>query len=546
MYRASSLMLCGSRSALPIQLRASEYSQRLDIEWHRTVSGLPLLGPWYLRRNMSPSTALDVSNAVAFEDGAEFRMAPLRPRALRFIPYPQRGVFWGFISSLFNVPSSLFGAGVSLVCHTTAGKPVKAVLRCSGYLLLTTVGTPVLFFLSVWNAFFGFVTSSLAPGRYCFDDHKGYYAHRSTYSQPDLQARIRQLIMYGELSFRLLSSTRDSTRSTFQSQNGQIGEAHYQTLGLSRNASQREIDDRFKQLKSAFPPERDAHKHQEICVAYQTIGNATTRKLYDVGGDGAVQTTGRNALFTGFCNPRTPVYRNSVRESIGGPLFHAWFTGDLYFTHYQTTALDRAVLSRMDMMLLHFYRIAAVSATLEKEIIVHFDGKDEDTFFLRCQNFVRKYLVTAPLGPEMSYMLGRMYVATAKGILRPYSFDRFLHRQLMFNHYVGLLKLGRLQWAAHRRGDTKEMNLHSLTAQIDMLDTDLVLIGRGTVHYVVSLQPSKTERMRRARAFLILGRTMQAQGKPWIPEEVDQAELFTTMNSAAKRWKSVKLSTIKF
>jgi len=78
---------------------------------------------------------------------------------------------------------------------------------------------------------------------------------------------------------------------------------YYSTLGVSRNASQDEIKRAYRKLARTYHPDvagpDAADKFKDVTVAYEVLSNEEKRKLYDVGGEAAVNGQGGFGGFGG-------------------------------------------------------------------------------------------------------------------------------------------------------------------------------------------------------------------------------------------------------
>lgn len=84
-------------------------------------------------------------------------------------------------------------------------------------------------------------------------------------------------------AFGHTSSCRFFSRSTASLKN------HYDTLGISRTASQADIKSAYYKLSMTYHPDKNkgsdsaAQKFREIAAAYEVLGNQRLRSLYDKG-----------------------------------------------------------------------------------------------------------------------------------------------------------------------------------------------------------------------------------------------------------------------
>lgn len=90
---------------------------------------------------------------------------------------------------------------------------------------------------------------------------------------------------------------------------------YYQTLGVSRNASEQEIKSAYRKLAMKYHPDKggDAAKFQEINEAYATLGDAQKRAAYD---NPSPQFNGNSFQFD-FGDSFPPGFENIFRP--GGP-----------------------------------------------------------------------------------------------------------------------------------------------------------------------------------------------------------------------------------
>jgi molecular chaperone DnaJ len=99
---------------------------------------------------------------------------------------------------------------------------------------------------------------------------------------------------------------------------------YYQILGVARSASREEIRKAYRKLARTYHPDvkpgdKNAEEtFKEISLAYEVLGDADKRKLYD--------EFGSDGLAAGFDADRARAYRNGQSASAGGFEFHP---GDL-------------------------------------------------------------------------------------------------------------------------------------------------------------------------------------------------------------------------
>jgi molecular chaperone DnaJ len=95
---------------------------------------------------------------------------------------------------------------------------------------------------------------------------------------------------------------------------------YYQILGVARSANREEIRKAYRKLARTYHPDvkpgdKNAEEmFKEISLAYEVLGDADKRKLYD--------EFGSDGLATGFDADRARAYRNGQSASAGGFEFH--------------------------------------------------------------------------------------------------------------------------------------------------------------------------------------------------------------------------------
>ncbi|KNH06412.1 chaperone protein DNAJ [Perkinsela sp. CCAP 1560/4] len=528
------------RLLIPLRLRLEDFSHRLDVEWDQMLHGIPM-GSDKLRtflrtyENGLSSFSRDISDY----DNSLFRRAPIHPW-LRINSTPQRQFCWGCLVAFKNFWNAIFLSLASLICFFVSEAYWKAIFRPCGYIIFASVVNPLLLLWSGFNTWHASENSLRSTSIRFFDPFKGIWTTRDTYSNRELQMMKSNIHTQGRLFFLLRQSASSSNQGNL------VGLAHYETLGLQRNANSKEIGEAYKRLKQTYSFGGKSSRIFDINEAFAVLGDPEKRKLYDEGGEGAVVTRGTNPLFLGFCNPYSSAHRKDLREFIGGPLITTWFTGDPYFGHMQLRNLDRIQISASEFEMLLFIRAGHVCDSLYHRVLKHSLDMEEHAFVKVSAAFVRRYILTSPLGAYIAFMLGEIYIACANDFLK----GRWFRSNAKELFYLQMMKAGVRMWQqfqAYRAGNQSTMGKNTLLLQLDALEVDIC----HTIHTAVNrlfIQISDIEQRKCiARALNILGTAMRSNGRKWDDiAELNINDLRTQMNSQAAHWRRVDLSTISF
>ena len=528
------------RSVIPFRFRLIDFSQRLDVEWNEMLRSLPA-SFCFMRKvfTYEDHNLSDLRRSAEDLNTSMYRMAPVHPW-LRINLRPQRHILWGLFVALKNAVNCMVLLSASIVCHAASKSFHKCFTRSAAYVSILHAINVVVLCHSAKNTLWAVQDGVSATSRLFFDPYRGLWVNQDLYSNKELQQLKTHIHSLGNLYFQIRQLNSGEKLSNL------IGIKHYETLELSRMASQTEIDEAFIHMRKMYLAHGEGAKVNEINAVYAVLGNPEKRALYDIGGEGAVYTRGSNPLFLGFCNPYSSVHRVDLSEYIGGPLITTWFIGDPYFGHLQLRNLDRIQVSAAEFEMLMFIRIGNVCDSLYHRVLKHAFEMDLEEFSKRATTFVQRYVITSPLGIYIATMLGDIYLACAHDIARSpgyFSEAKKVSCQKMLNFFERMYK----QFNAYRTNDQHMMGYNTISAQLDALEVDIWYVSRLAISRLLAQISDSNTHKRIGAALEKFALVMQKYGKRWDDSgKMSVQELHQEMNSQAARWRSVDLGGISF
>jgi hypothetical protein len=135
---------------------------------------------------------------------------------------------------------------------------------------------------------------------------------------------------------------------------------HYDTMGISSDASEKDIKSAYKKMAVKLHPDRNPSKtaHEdfdELTKAYRILSNAQKRKKYDLAGDDGVEDTGVKK-------------REGVRALFGGDLVHP-LLGDVRLGAFSLRVIDGLDLTADELAVVYMRMMLKSRDTLLTEYL---------------------------------------------------------------------------------------------------------------------------------------------------------------------------------
>lgn len=240
-------------------------------------------------------------------------LAPLV--ALTMFPHQihQHGLVKGIVPAL--VMANVWGASFALLGYTAACQQLAF-----GVMHQTMSPVHYLFTTKVWNLYTCRFETPSSGARW----PAGLEEELSTETLKD----------YGMRRVSKNKNAREKRDAKYDSPNKKTSKpvrTHYDTMGIARDATEKEIKDAYKRLAVKIHPDRNPSKtaHEdfdELTKAYRVLSNTQKRKKYDLAGDDGVEDTGKKK-------------REGVRALFGGDLVHP-LLGDVRIGSFSLRVID--------------------------------------------------------------------------------------------------------------------------------------------------------------------------------------------------------------
>ncbi|CUG93098.1 DNA-J chaperone, putative [Bodo saltans] len=374
-----------------------------EAEYVRKLEELDPTSPKAIFSTRAPRTLIRGIGGACWNVGVGTCLAPLV--ALSMFPHQihQHGLVKGIVPAL--IMANVWGASFATLGY------VAAIQQLS----------------------FGVVHQALAPVHFLFTKkvwnlYTCRFEHPSTAaSWPDgLEHELptETLRDYGMRRVSKNKNSREKNNTKYDSPNKKSQKptrTHYDTMGISSDASEKEIKTAYKKMAVKLHPDRNPSKtaHEdfdELTKAYRVLSNPQKRKKYDLAGDDGVEDTGAKK-------------REGVRALFGGDLVYP-LLGDVRLGAFSLRVIDgldmtpdelavvhmRMMLTSRDTLLSEYlqgYQVGAAPATAEGKAPSSSSGavsaSSSSTWNGAIRGKVHKFINTG-LAKETLQVIGKEYL----------------------------------------------------------------------------------------------------------------------------------------